>query len=153
MKINRILCPIDYSGHSKAANYYASLFAKESGAQIIYLNVNWPPTNDPVEARLDDLYRKLSTEVCPFAVGVLYNFVVRDGIPANEILKLAEEQNVDLIVMGTLGKTGLSHLLHGSVCEKVLRRAKCPVMAVHDGPKFDRTMSDSTQPSVHEKAG
>ena len=132
MKINQILCPIDYSFHSKAANYYASLFAAAADAQIIYLNVNWPPTNDAVEERLDDLYTKLSTEVRPFVHGVRHKFVVCNGHPAKQILDLAREQNVDLIVMGTHGVTGLTRLSHGSVCEKVLRKSVCPVMAVKD---------------------
>jgi nucleotide-binding universal stress UspA family protein len=123
MKIKRILCPIDYSMYSKAANYYASLFADASGAQIIYLNVNWPPTNVPVEDRLDDLFTKLSTEVRPFVHDVRHKFEVRNGDPPKEILKLAKDQNVDLIVMGTLGATGVTRLL------QCLRQgnAKCKV--------------------------
>lgn len=133
MKIERILCPIDFSLYSKAANFYASLFADANDAEVIYLCVNYPPRNDgPVEDRLDDLYTKLNYEIRPFVHGVRHRFEVRDGNPAKEILKLAEEFHVDLVIMGTHGTTGLARLLHGSVCEKVLRSAKCPVMAVKD---------------------
>ncbi len=131
--IKRILCPIDFSPFSKSANYYASLLAESSGAEIIYLCVNYPPSNDgPVENRLDELYSMLAYEVRPFVQGVQHQHEVRDGDPADEILEFAKERPVDLIVMGTHGTTGLARLLHGSVCAEVIRKAECPVMAVKD---------------------
>ena len=131
MRLFRILCPIDFSFHSDVANFYASVFAQSFDAEIIYLNVNWPPNNSgPIEDRLDDLYSRLSTQVRPFVHDVRHRFEVRDGEPASQILKLAEDLNVDLIIMGTHGKTGSAKLLHGSVCEKVLRKSEFPVMAV-----------------------
>ena len=56
--------------------------------------------------------------------------VVLDGYPSNEIIDFAENNNIDLIVMGTLGKTGLERFLIGSVAEKVVRGSKVPVMVV-----------------------
>lgn len=151
MKINRILCPIDYSTYSKAANYYASLFAEAADALIIYLNVNWPPTNEPVEDRLDDLFEKLSTEVRPFVHNVRHKYEVRDGDPTKAILSIAEEQLVDLIVMGTHGATGLERLLHGSVCGKVLRQSKCPVMAVKDKFKAGWILDNEVKETITDK--
>ena len=123
--------------YSKAANFYASLFADTNDAELIYLCVNSPVKNEPVEDQLDDLYSKLSYEVRPFVHDVRHRFEVRLGRPADEILKVAEEFKVDLIVMGTHGTTGLKRLLHGSVCGKVLRSATCPVMAVKDKLQVD----------------
>jgi nucleotide-binding universal stress UspA family protein len=54
----------------------------------------------------------------------------REGLPFEELMSLASEQSVDLIVLGTHGHTGLSHILLGSVAEKVVRHARCPVMTV-----------------------
>jgi universal stress protein A len=138
MKLNRILCPIDFSLFSKSANFYASLFAQATDAQIIFLSVKHPPSNGtPVEFQLDDLFQKLTFEVRPRVPDVNHVFEVRSGDPANEILTLAKERNVDLIVMGTHGATGIERLLHGSVCGKVMRYAECPVMAVKDNVNVD----------------
>lgn len=62
------------------------------------------------------------------SIGVEY--VVRDGSPAEEIVRLADEAGCDLIILGTRGRTGLVRLLAGSVAESVLRHARCPVMAL-----------------------
>lgn len=138
MKVNKILCPIDFSPYSKAANFYASLLAKSTGARVLFLSVQYPPRNDtPIESQLDDLFQKLTFEVRPYVPDIQHTYKVRAGEPANEILELAKEQNVDLIVMGTHGTTGLLRLLHGSACAKVLRLAECPVMAVKDSISVD----------------
>lgn len=143
MKVTRILCPIDYSFYSKAANYYASLFADSMGSEIIYLNVLFPPRIDgPIEDQLKKLHAQLSLKVRPFVHGVKHVHEVRDGDPAKEILRLAEERNVDLIVMGTHGTTGLARLLHGSVCAEVLRKSTCPVMAVKDALNMNWVMQE-----------
>lgn len=138
MKLNRILCPIDYSPYSRAANFYASLFAEASGAAIIYVNVADPPAgNSNVEDQLDDAYLALSTNTRPFVHELTHSFEVRVGDPAKGILDVAAERTVDLIVLGTHGRTGASQLLHGSVCKNVLRDASCPVMAVKSSLKTD----------------
>jgi nucleotide-binding universal stress UspA family protein len=56
--------------------------------------------------------------------------IVVKGVPFNEIINAATEINVDLIVIGTHGRTGLSHVMLGSVAEKVVRKASCPVLTV-----------------------
>jgi len=63
-------------------------------------------------------------------IGVEVETLVVEGIPAKEILDVAEERKIDIIVMGTLGRTGLERLLLGSVAEKVIRHAPCPVFVV-----------------------
>ena len=60
--------------------------------------------------------------------------LLRAGAPADEILAVAKERNVDLIVMGTHGRKGFAHALLGSIAEKVLRRADLPVLTVHAAP-------------------
>ncbi len=61
-------------------------------------------------------------------MGIPVSTIVKEGAPADEIIKASKDH--DLIVMGTLGRTGLSHLLMGSVAEKVVRFASCPVLVV-----------------------
>jgi len=144
MKLNRILCPIDFSPYGQAANYYASVFAENCQAEIIYLSVAWPPSIEKnVENRLDDLYLELTTKVRPLIHEVRHTYEVRDGDPAKQILQLATERNVDLIIMGTHGRTGSRRLLYGSVCQKVLRRASCPVMAVKLSFKTDWVLPET----------
>jgi nucleotide-binding universal stress UspA family protein len=69
------------------------------------------------------------------ASGVEVREVVLEGHPINEIIEFAEKNNADLVVMGTLGKTGLDRFLLGSVAEKVVRGSKVPVMVVRSGEK------------------
>jgi len=57
--------------------------------------------------------------------------IVKEGVPAEEIIGVAKEEGVDLIVMGTSGRTGLDKFLLGSVAEKVLRTSPCPVLIIH----------------------
>ncbi|MCK6555737.1 universal stress protein [Candidatus Binatia bacterium] len=62
--------------------------------------------------------------------GVRYRTVVAHGMPAEEIIRVAEQEGVDLVVIATKGRTGLRHLLLGSVAERVVRHAHCPVLVV-----------------------
>jgi nucleotide-binding universal stress UspA family protein len=62
---------------------------------------------------------------------------IRIGVPFLEIIRYAKEQDIDLIVVGTHGRSGLSHVLLGSVAERVVRKAPCPVLTVHpEGHQF-----------------
>jgi K+-sensing histidine kinase KdpD len=81
----------------------------------------------PVEEIHEDLRDRLLT-LQPAGVRVLHR--LEDGNPATEILHLAKKMNIDLIVMGTHGRRGLTRLLMGSVAEKVGRQASCPVLTV-----------------------
>jgi nucleotide-binding universal stress UspA family protein len=151
MKLNRILCPIDYSPFSEAANYYASVFAEGVDAEIIFLNVaNAESKEHDEEENLDVAYLKLSTKIRPFVLDIRHDFEVRIGDPAKEIVDVANHRNVDLIVMGTHGRSGVSHMLHGSVCEKVLRNASCPVMAVKSKLDFEWVLTGEERPATVE---
>lgn len=65
--------------------------------------------------------------------GVDFSTRVLRGYPAEEIINLAGEENVEMIVVGSLGKTGLEHLLLGSVSEEVVKKSPCPVLVVRNG--------------------
>jgi nucleotide-binding universal stress UspA family protein len=141
--INSILCPVDFSEGSEHALRYATAFASAYDATLVLLHVvelpflpsystaGVPDLSLPVEqiqeeceSRLQDLVEE-QKKVYPRIEG---RVVV--GAPFVEIIRQARESNVDLLVVGTHGRTGLKHMLIGSVAEKVVRKAPCPVLTV-----------------------
>ncbi len=142
--IKWILVPIDFSDCSLDALEYAAQVAREYGAHVTILHVMEPATYgldftlthaaDPercehIRARLNDLTAALTRS------GVATDQVLRGGLPADMILHSECAMNCDLIVMGTHGRRGFSHLVYGSVTEAVLRRARSPILTVRS-PKF-----------------
>lgn len=138
MNIKRILCPIDFSNFNEAANTYASLLAQSSGAEIIYLHVSVPEVPYGSYAYIDmrqeeENDRKRLEEIKPTVAGVPTKHVVEFGLPSEKIVEYANENAIDLIVMGTHGRTGLKRVFMGSVAETVVRKADCPVLALKSG--------------------
>jgi nucleotide-binding universal stress UspA family protein len=135
MNIKTILCPHDFSNFSEAANEYASVMAKATDAKIIYLHVTHPDIPHSAYAYIDfDREQKVALEelekVKPTIKGVPAEYQVKFGLPSDEIVNFASERGVDLIVLGTHGRTGLKRALLGSVAEVVVRKSQCPVLAV-----------------------
>jgi nucleotide-binding universal stress UspA family protein len=139
--IRKILHPTDLSDRSKAAFEVACALARDYGAQLVALHVSPPapvfapdgiaiptPPEDPFEVRA-----RLA-RLRPTDPRVKVEYRVLDGNAAEQILKLANSETADLIVMGTHGATGLLRLLMGSVAESVLRKAQCPVLTVKEPP-------------------
>ena len=135
-KIRTILHPTDFSERSESAFHLASSLARDHGAQLIVLHVIPPPVShgEVVARQQPNGYRE---QMCDWlyrlqapASGVDIDHRLTDGEPYAEILRVAEDDSCDLIVMGTHGRTGLGRLLMGSVAEQVLRRASCPVLTV-----------------------
>ena len=145
MKISRLIVPIDFSPDSAAALAWALELSVALGASVDLVHVVdnpmaagvWSSAMYTTEVRglqinlVRDAKRKLRDFV-PKVAGVRCGVGrhVRVGDPAREIVKFAVERAANLIVMGTLGRTGLSHLLIGSVAEHVSRYAPCPVLTV-----------------------
>ena len=143
MNIQRILAPTDFSELSKQGLTSALELAETFGAKLLLLHVVEPPSY-PVEGimpshlgatLLDDLERQASKDLAQMLsethgsqVEVTRGVVV--GIPYRKIVEVAEEEKSDLIVMTTHGRTGLSHLVMGSVTEKIVRSAPCPVLTI-----------------------
>jgi nucleotide-binding universal stress UspA family protein len=144
IEIRRILCPIDFSDFSRRALDHAVAIARWYGSAITLLHVGaatpaaayaaatgaLPPTallSDESGALLAGLKRFAETEVGP---GVAVECeVVQDSIPGG-ILTKAAEMPADLLVLGTHGRSGFERLVLGSVTERVLRKAGCPVLTV-----------------------
>ncbi|MEN6592130.1 MAG: universal stress protein [Methanobacterium sp.] len=147
---HKILLPTDGSKYAEKAAEHAIWIASQSDAEIIVLNVvdtsslvGLPAEDITVRVteilkeeahksldKVEDLVRESRKEK-----GLTKNIKlikeIKEGSPADVILKTVEDEGVDLIVMGTSGKHGLDRFLLGSVTEKVVRSANCPVLAVH----------------------
>jgi universal stress protein A len=138
MNARTILFPTDFSGHAAAALQYAVSLARDRKAEIVIVHVVEPgavySSGDSYftggsDANLAALKRMLGATV-PEDATVRFRHVLLQGHPAAEIVRLADEEKVELILMATHGWTGLKHLLMGSVADGVARRANCPVLTV-----------------------
>jgi nucleotide-binding universal stress UspA family protein len=145
--IKTILLPTDGSECSAKAMAYALSFAKQYGGRVVALHVidqRWEEQTRIVFAEVgQDLTRKIRNGYEEEAgrilrgvtdaasrLGVAVESRVLTGIPFEDIIRAAQELPADIIIMGTHGRAGMSHLLLGSVAEKVVRRAPCPVLTV-----------------------
>jgi len=144
-KIERILCPIDFSEFSERAYDYAQSLAWHYKATLFLQHVIDSLTPYYPYFAYPDPYHELCRKLRADAEQQLQEFAkkhswrgiqprcnVEDGVATDVILRLAEAEAVNLIVMGTHGLGGLDHLALGSVTEKVLRNARCPVLAVRN---------------------
>jgi nucleotide-binding universal stress UspA family protein len=144
IEIRRILCPVDFSDSSRRAVDQAMAIARWYGASVTALHVfPMPPVAaaptgpiilEPVlltaemrQQLLASVRQMLATETAP---GVATDAVLGEGAPAAGILDQARRMNADLIVIGTHGRSGFDRILLGSVTERVLRKATCPVVTV-----------------------
>lgn len=142
---DRILVPIDFSDCSLDALEYAVVVAQRAKASLTLLHVLEPvsygldfalPQMTKREQMRDAIKERLAGLVSALtAVGVKSDYLIRGGLPGDSILAAARSQPVDMILMGTHGRRGLSHAFYGSVAESVLRKAQCPVLTVRS-PKF-----------------
>ncbi len=143
--LQRILVATDFSEYSKEALNYAVYLARSLEATLYLLHVFEPPFYSPtgvsisirpeVDQWIQDLRAEESKRLNMLTdeirhQGAKVHPMFKEGTPFLEILKTAGEIPADLIVLGTHGRTGLSHLLMGSVAESVVRKAPCPVFTV-----------------------
>ena len=145
--IKTILLPTDGSECSAKAMAYALSFARQYGGRVVALHVidqRWEEQTRVVFAEVgqdltqkirngyEEEARRILREVTDAAskVGVPVESKVLTGIPSEDIVRFAQQLPADIIIMGTHGRAGMSHLLLGSVAEKVVRRAPCPVLTV-----------------------
>lgn len=149
--INKVLVPIDFSDYSKSALRYAVNFAKSFNAEIILIyvvepviyppdfsmgQIAMPSINTEWDDRAKDELQKLAKSEIIGAVKV--KTIIKTGKPFVEIIETAKEENVDLIIIATHGRSGVEHILFGSTAEKVVRKAPCPVLTLREPLKgFD----------------
>lgn len=141
MMYKKILVPTDGSEFAKKAQQHALFLAKVSGAEIIAVSVtennfvNGLPLDDEVY-QLNQILKERSEEnLKEFdklnEEDLKITHVIREGSPAKVILEVAKEEEIDLIVMGSSGKSGFDRFIMGSVADKVVNSAKCAVLVVH----------------------
>ena len=144
IRIKNILVPTDFSDFSKYALDYAIPMAQAFKANIILIHVTPEKELDSIRqispylepGRIEELLKgresedrkKLDGFLPPeMQKGITAETIHKVGTPFLEIIKAAKQKEVDLIVMATHGRSGLSHILFGSVAEKVVRKSICPV--------------------------
>jgi nucleotide-binding universal stress UspA family protein len=145
INLKRILVPTDFSGGARHALTYGLSFAKEYEAELLLLHVvetlAAPYASDLFPVPMAEVFEEMSgyakSELEKLVVeakgrGVASRFVVAQGKPSLEIMRVAREENVDMIVLGTHGKGVLDQALFGSTTERVVRKAPCPVLCVRE---------------------
>lgn len=142
IEIRSILCPIDFSDGSSRATDYAAGLAEKLGAQIHVLHVYTLPMLEPHQGRSPlspELIAQMTDDAARGTTKIASGLKERgleatphvgDGAPYAEIVRFAKGLKVDLIAMGTHGRTGMNHLFLGSVAEKVCRLSPIPVLTV-----------------------
>jgi nucleotide-binding universal stress UspA family protein len=152
IKLQKILCPIDFSENSLEALRYAAHTALKENATVYLIHIvdsrvydyggpiyepEMPAMKPVVDQASKDRLRDKLLEKVPEEIQGRVETVISFGVPFVEIIKAAKDYDIDLIVMGTHGRSGVSHILIGSVAEKVVRKAPCPVLTVRTPVKRD----------------
>jgi universal stress protein A len=149
-QVRRILLPTDFSGCANYALPYAAAIARAVDATVICVNVVEPivpavgytgmaeamPIAEMSEQMEDSAERELPDVMrCEDLRGLRVEEVIGHGDAAAEIVRVADEQDVDLIVISSHGRTGLGRIIFGSTAEAVVRHARCPVLVVKPPPE------------------
>ena len=147
--IQHILVALDFSESSRLALEYAELLARQFGAAVDLVHVVTPLVppmpagcappffSNPGEAHLVEARACLENHADELrSRGLSVATLLLEGSPLESILGQAQKRHCDLLVLGTHGRSGMAHMLLGSVAEKILRRAPCPVLTVRH-PSFN----------------
>lgn len=158
MKLNSIMVPTDFSQTSDVALSYASALAAETGATLSIVHVDegtpaylagyggFASVPDVPDSLEREIRRSLdSTKPTRDGVSVKRHYLT--GSAVSEIVDFADREKIDLIALGTHGRSGLSRVLMGSIAEGVLRKASCPVLTVKSPMKLDVSSEASKESS------
>ncbi len=148
MEIKGILFPTDFSEGSAQALQYAVEFAKKYGAKLYILHVIYDMAKGSglyvPHVSMDQLYKDIQEgakkELDNFGVELLDGMknverVVMTGVPHHEIVEFANKNKIDMIIIGTHGRTGIDRILFGSTASQVVHNSPCPVLTVRV-PKY-----------------
>jgi universal stress protein A len=140
LNYKKIMCAFEFDGDSTAALRLSGTLAKENNATLYVVHIARVPPQDMDVPLPFDSHPRWETEArsklepivrSTLHADVQYVIDIRSGVPNLDIVRAARELAVDLIVMVTHGRTGLEHLILGSVTEHVIREAPCPVLVLH----------------------
>ena len=144
LNIRRILHPTDFSANSRQAFEVACGFAENYNARLIVIRILERPGVGALTGfgkELAHARREMQQgldKLCPTSsanISIERRVIEGNSVPG-EILRVAEEENCDLIVMGTHGRTGIERLAFGSVAEEVAHKAPCPVVPIRDASRL-----------------
>ena len=137
IRVTKILYPTDFSSYSNQAYFHAVGLAETYGASLTVVYVHTPGApGDPAR------WRRQLEQVRPAKPKIPVSHVFLEGDPAAEIARYAADANIDVIVIGTRGRTGVDRLVLGSVAERVMREAPCSVLVV----KLPKGVGGAEQP-------
>jgi nucleotide-binding universal stress UspA family protein len=144
--LKRILVATDFSKHSQVALQYAAAFSHAFHAEVVLCHVlekpdfisQLPPVYEgyfpPNLPEIQEKHARVQCEQVLAEAGLSKaQVILRHGNPHSELVHAAKEENVDLIIIGTHGRGAIAHALLGSIAEKVVRLAPCPVLTVRSG--------------------
>lgn len=144
--LKRILVATDFSQHSQVALKYAAAFGKAFSAEVVLCHVlekpdflsQLPPIAEgyfpPNLVEIQEKHARVQCEQVLATAGLSQaRVLLLHGNPTQEIAKAAKDENADLIIVGTHGRGAIAHILLGSVAEKIVRSAPCPVLTVRSG--------------------
>ena len=143
--ITRILCPIDFSEPSMDAFEYAHELALATKATLLLCHAFDRPATWELGDQTEPADETLKQKLLDVTSTLPLERYLHAGDPGKVICWLADDQKCDLIIMGTHGRTGLRHLVFGSVAEYVLQHAHCPVMTIRMRPTKE---ADHEEPIV-----
>ncbi len=123
--VKKILYPTDFSSYSNQAYFHALGLAEKYGASLTFVYVHTPGGSGD-----RSYWRGQLEQVRPADPRIPVSHVLLEGDPATEIVRYAADAGIDVIVIGTHGRTGVDRLVMGSVAEKVMREAPCSVLVV-----------------------
>ena len=142
IQVRTLLVPLDFSDQAAAILEWATHLAQEHGSRILLLHAYHLPVEfqqlegaylppdfwTNVKAEAEQSLQRYAEQLG--GQGLQVETLVREGYPASVIVEAAENEGVDMIVIGTHGHSGLKHMLLGSIAERVVQKAPCPVLTV-----------------------
>jgi len=137
--LKNILYATDFSGHSNAALPYALSIARKYGSKVFVVHVvslSPLPSSSPtialqaLAAQAVREAKEVMTKLESQLEGIPHKILIRKGDISKELSRIVDEERIDLIVLGTHGRTGISKVLMGSVAEEIFRQSACPVLTV-----------------------
>lgn len=146
IKIQKILVATDFSEHAAVALRYAEEFSKAFGSEVLLCHVvsdagmlsHIPPGGESYfPPDIEEFHRESAEKQCAelLAASSIENHSthILNGKPFAEVVRLARREDVDLVIVGTHGHGAIAHMLLGSVAERIVRKAPCPVLTVREG--------------------